>query len=74
MTTPELIEQYEQRAEAAEEEGTRVEIDTSLPYIFVGFSDGAEYNFQEREAQELLDRVPDWIDAKTYILAISQEW
>ena len=74
MTENELIEQYEERARNEREVGAEIEIDTGLPYISIKMSDDSEYAFQEHEAENLLNDVPDWINAEDYLLAIAQNW
>ena len=69
-----LVEQYEDRADAEREAGTTIEINSGLPYVAIEFTNGDEYFFQDEEADELLDEVPDNINEEDYILAISQNW
>lgn len=65
---------YEMRAECERKAGTMIDINTWMPWISISFSDGTEYFFQEAEAQDLLDEVPDNIADEDYILAIAQGW
>lgn len=69
-----LVKQYEERAEAEREAGGSIEINSGLPYIDITMSDGSVYTFQEHEADELLNEVPDNISAEDYILAQAQNW
>ena len=74
-TLPEnMVQDYETRAECEREAGGSVEIDNVLPTVAVTMSDGAEYFFQEYEASQLLDSVPDNISPEDFILAIAQGW
>ena len=70
----EMIKQIEAAAEAERAAGGSVEIDPVLPTVAVTMSDGAEYFFQEWEASELLDQVPDEVAEEDYILWAAQGW
>lgn len=74
MTTDELHEQYTRRYEAELEAGSTIKIDYMLPSISIKRKDGEEWWFQEHEAYNLLDEVPEWIDPEVFILASSTEW
>lgn len=69
-----MVKDYEKRAEYERRHGGYVNIDTRYSTIEVVLSDGSEYFFQDWEADDLLDEVPDNIDAEDYILAIAQGW
>lgn len=69
-----LVNQYERRADAERRAGGSIEIDYRLPYIAIEMSDGSEYFFQEYEADNLLDTVPNNINAEDFLLASAQNW
>lgn len=69
-----IVRDMEKRADAEREAGGSVEINTRIPTISVTLSDGSEYFFQEDEASDLLDEVPDNISPEDYILASAQSW
>jgi hypothetical protein len=69
-----MVKDYERRAEAERKHGGSVEINHRLPYVAVKMSNGDEYFFQEWEAEDLLDQVPDNISPEDYILAMAQGW
>ena len=71
---PKMVKDYEKRAEYERRDGGYVNIDTRYSTIEVVLSDGSEYFFQDWEADDLLDEVPNNIDAEDYILAIAQGW
>ena len=70
----EIYEDYEKRARAEKGAGGEIRINYDVPYIKITMSDGSRHEFQDEDAQELLDEVPDEIDAESYILAIAQDW
>ena len=69
-----MVKSYEKRANAERKGGGSIEIDTKLPSVAVTMSDSSEYFFQEHEASDLLNDVPDNISPEDYILAIAQNW
>lgn len=69
-----ICEQFIERANAERLENGFVEIDYNLPTVFIRMSDESEYFFQEQEASELLDSIPDNIYDDDYLLAIAQNW
>jgi hypothetical protein len=69
-----LVAQYEERADAEREAGGSIDIDDMLPAITVKMSSGEDYFFQEWQADDLLDRVPNNISPEDYILAMAQNW
>jgi len=71
---PNMVRDYERRAKAERRGGGHVEIDTRFSTVSVTLSDGSEYFFQEGEADDLLDEVPDNIAPEDYILAVAQGW
>jgi len=75
MQIPEnMVKDYEYRASCEVDAGGSIEIDTGLPTVAITMSNGDEYFFQEHEASELLDSVPDNINAEDFLLAIAQGW
>jgi len=74
MTEEQLERDYIDRACAAIRAGASCSIDYGLPWVSVTQPGGTEYFFQESEASDLLESVPDWIDEHTYIIAVSQGW
>ena len=69
-----LVKDYEDRAKAEREAGALVEINHSCGYVAVERSDGLGYFFQDEEAYNLLDEVPEEINEEDFILAIAQGW
>ena len=69
-----LVDQLEEQANAERDAGGEVEIGAGQMYVAVTLSDGAEYFFQDDEASQLLDEVPDNINAEDWILASAQSW
>ena len=74
MTNEELKAQYEARANAERSGGGVCVIDNVLPTVFICTGSGDEYFFQEHEASDLIDSVPEWINAEDFLLATSQNW
>lgn len=70
----EMLADYEARAKAERDAGGFIEINSHIPYVSVQMSDGSEYFFQDQEASELLDEVPDNISEEDYVFAIAQGW
>lgn len=71
---PNILRDFEKRAEAEKKAGAKVEIDYKLPTLSITMSDGSDFFFQEREASDMLDQVPENINAEDYFLAIAQGW
>lgn len=69
-----IVADFEQRAQSEREGGATIDIDFGLPTIAIKMSDGSEYFFQEHEASDLLDDVPENISAEDYILAVAHNW
>jgi hypothetical protein len=74
-----IIKDYQERATAERAAGTRIEINTGLPYISIEYTNGENWFFQEHEAQQMLDEIPEWIvdmglSKEDYILAMAQGW
>ena len=74
LTIDQLRIQYEQRAENERQAGGFCKIDLSLRWIDIKLSDGSEWHFQEWQADELLDTVPEFINAEDFLLATAQSW
>ena len=80
MSEDELIKQYMERADAERAAGGEIEYNDLLPSISIKLSTGEDYFFQEWQADELLDEVPDFIRGgskpliEDYLLAMAQEW
>jgi hypothetical protein len=74
MTNEELNRQYAERAAAERAAGGSIEINEGIPYVAIKLSDGAEYFFQEWQADDLLATVPDWAHREDYLLAQAQNW
>lgn len=74
MTEEELAQQYRDRAQAEWDAGGSIEINNTANYVSIKMSSGAEYFFQDWEAENLLETVPDWIDEEDYLLAQAQNW
>lgn len=74
MLPSHMVKDYEMRANAERAAGGSVEIDYRLPSVAVELSDGSEFFFQEHEASDLLDEVPENINEEDYILAVAQGW
>lgn len=69
-----LVNQYESLANSEREGGGKIKINYGLPTIRIQMSDGTDYFFQEHEATDLLDQVPDNISPEDFILAQAQNW
>jgi hypothetical protein len=69
-----MVTDYEARATAELNAGAIIEINETACYIAITMSDGSEYFFQDHEADDLLDEVPDNISGEYYILAMAQGW
>ena len=74
MSRIQLFTKYVARARAERGVGARIVIDLRFPSVEIyGHDiDGNEetkWFWQEHEAQAELDKVPDWIDAETFLLA-----
>lgn len=72
--TPKTVKEIERFAKEAKKLGDTVEINHKMPTIFINLSNGEEYFFQEWEAQELLDEVPDNVDPEEWFLWIAHGW
>jgi hypothetical protein len=69
-----MVADYEARAEAEMNAGATIEISRNPRYVAITMSDGSEYFFQDEEADDLLNEVPDNISETDYILAVAQGW
>jgi len=65
---------FRHRAEAERRSGSSIEIDYGLPSVDIRLSGGIEYYFQEHEAQQLLDSIPDEFSPEDFLLATAQGW
>ena len=76
MTRKEFREQVEYYAQCEREAGGKVEINSMymLPYVAINMSDGTEYFFQEHEATELLEEIPEDIEDEDFLLWLAQRW
>ena len=74
MDRTQFVNQVQNIAHCARLAGMRVEINNLLPYVFVFIAADQEYFFQEEEASDLLDEVPDYLNAEDYILWSAQGW
>lgn len=74
LLTNNILIDFEARAEAERKAGAIIDINEMLPYIGLTMSDGSDYFFQEEEAENMLNEVPDNISPDDYILAIAQGW
>ena len=68
-----ILADYEEQARAARDAGAHVEIDYRLPTVAITLG-VEEYFFQGQEASDLLDEVPDNINAEVYLLVIALGW
>lgn len=69
-----MVKDYESRAKAELDAGATIEIRRNPCYVALTMSDGSEYFFQDDEADDLLNEVPDNINEEDYILAVAQGW
>lgn len=69
-----MVRQYERLAKSERRGGGKIDIDYRLPTVYIKTSARDEYFFQEHEAQDLLDTVPQNIAAEDFLLAQSQNW
>lgn len=81
LTTEELARQYQERHDAEVEAGGAIEIDSSIPTVFIRMSDGTEYWYQEWQADNLLKEAEsdagdllDHIPMEVFLLASAQNW
>lgn len=61
-------------ADAERHAGTLVKIDYTLPSIEISRDGESVYYFQEWQASELLDKVPDGFKAEDFILFSQSSW
>lgn len=61
-------------AKAQIKDGAVVEINYRLPYVSITLGNGDEFFFQEGEAADLLDEVPDNVTDKNYLLWLAARW
>lgn len=69
--SPDIVADYERRAEESDLE---VDINMSIPTVSITRDDGEEWFFQEHEAEELLDSIPEDIHPETYLKVAALEW
>lgn len=83
ISSKELAKQYKERARAERAAGGKISIDRGLPSLSVTLSDGAEYYWQEHQAEHNLDEakkdmkengLEGKISLEDYILAQAQNW
>ena len=74
MIDQQLKDMIENIAEAERAAGTRVDINYWIPHVAVIRDGDTVYSFQEWQAQELLDKVPEGISDKDYILFSQTDW
>jgi len=70
MNTEQLIFMMESIAGLARSEGQYCKFDPVLPSIDIN----GVYYFQEWQAEELLETVPEGISVEDYLLYVSQSW
>lgn len=61
-------------AEAEREAGTRIDYDPGLPYVAIIRDGETAYSFQESQAQQLLDTIPEDVSVEDYLLFVQTEW
>ena len=69
-----ILQDIEETAKAERNAGGSCHIDKYIGTVAVDCSDGAEYFFQDEEAQNLLDRCPHNVDPESWILWQSIGW
>lgn len=74
MTNEQFAADLEARHNAELAAGGSIVINHNLPTVAVYLSDGNSYFFQEHEAAELLDGVPDYVNEEVFLLAMAQGW
>jgi hypothetical protein len=74
MTNKQFAADIKRRAQAERKAGGSIKIDRRLPWVAIVLSDGSEYFFQEHEASELLDGIPDFVNEEDFLLAMAQGW
>lgn len=83
MTSKQLAEQFKKRARDERSAGGKISIDRGLPSISIKLPDGAEYYWQEHQAEANLDEVKKdmkengldgLISVEDYLLAQAQNW
>jgi hypothetical protein len=74
MTNEQYNRDLTLRHDAEVAAGGSIEISHSFPTVAIVMSDGTEYYFQDSEACELLETVPDYVNEEVYLLAMAQGW
>lgn len=69
-----MAKDYTRRAQSERAAGGHVKIYDWFPAVSVTMSGGDEFYFQDHEASELLDSVPDNMNPSDFILAMAQGW
>lgn len=69
-----ILNDIDKTAQAVRASGGRVDINYGLPSIAITNPDGSEYFFQEHEASEILDSIPDEVFEVDYIMWSAQSW
>ncbi len=74
MTNEQYAQDLQIRHDAEVAAGGSIDIEHGLPSVAITMSDGSEYFFQEHEASELLESVPDYVNEEVFLLAMAQGW
>lgn len=74
MTNEQYAADLQTRHDAELAAGGAIVINHSLPTVAIYLSDGNSYFFQEHEAAELIDGVPDFVNEEVFLLAQAQGW
>lgn len=74
MTNQQFAQDLQVRHDAELAAGGSIEITHGLPTVAITLSDGGEFFFQEQEASELLESVPDFVNEAVFLLAMAQGW
>jgi len=74
MTKEEYNTQCIKTYEAAISEGASIAIDQAFSWVYIVNPNGEEWFFQGHEANELLNTVPEYINAEHFLIHTSQGW
>lgn len=74
MTDQQLKDMISVIAQAEREAGTAIDYDPGLPYVAIIRDGVTAYSFQEWQAQELLDIVPEDVSVEDYLLFYQSSW
>lgn len=74
MTNEQFAADLQTRHDAELAAGGAIVINHNLPTVSIFLSGGDSFFFQESEAAELIDGVPDFVNEEVFLLAMAQGW